>query len=571
MNDALNLLQLGLAQSFAVGVRAPESWSDLAGMGRALAQVQREHGGAGIAANPRSIMSAIADFRKTGEVAGVRDLKYVCLGVGLVDGRGWCVLGDPKLRSEVVELVQRQPEMRRRLRCFQALLSSYWTFPLNDPSISAEAVEGWRELRLWLRSERATFVKSKEPKPPWFGGLERHGELLSDQPCEGFGAALLRGDSSGLNDAIESLAIPKESWVMHEAVFAQMKAATELNDNSFKEALTKLLPIAMGNSGVEIGKTLRIRCIARLVSRYAKCEDRPEQLALRDAAISTIGNPWLRRAQWDAFVVDEKRRPDDQAREMVNGWLKRRLISDFFVLLSVDGTGDPRRLQYWLRFEPLIDDMWFALGTDARFRRDEHFNDFRTRARGRLLDLEDSTADNNAFVMRIGEYLAVEFGATGNAFFLFRWDSVHKLVHTLTSGLAHAKVSRAWLKMPNHELRLIHIDSARETWEQKFDAEICPKLGWPNDPPRRAGRAGPRTPRPTSPVPKIVRAGSDAARGPTQPEWDSFVKLHRLFVLDQRPSKGALWVFGEDYPRLVTMQLKIWGFRLRPGRGWYKE
>jgi len=70
--------------------------------------------------------------------------------------------------------------------------------------------------------------------------------------------------------------------------------------------------------------------------------------------VGIVGNPWLRRANWDAWVVDARGKPDDQSREMVNGWLKRRLITDFLVLLVVDGTCDGRRVDYWLRFDSAI-------------------------------------------------------------------------------------------------------------------------------------------------------------------------------------------------------------------------
>ncbi|WP_284046778.1 EH signature domain-containing protein [Cupriavidus campinensis] len=89
---------------------------------------------------------------------------------------------------------------------------------------------------------------------------------------------------------------------------------------------------------------------------------------MRDAATSTIGNPWLRRTHWDAYVrVGDK--ADDQAREMVFFWLKERLVADFFELLSVDGINDKRRVAYWLRFVPFVEDMWFALGSSASSRR----------------------------------------------------------------------------------------------------------------------------------------------------------------------------------------------------------
>ena len=57
-------------------------------------------------------------------------------------------------------------------------------------------------------SERQKIARSTKPKPAWFAGLSRHSELLSSQPCDKFGKALLVGDFSELNDAREALSIP---------------------------------------------------------------------------------------------------------------------------------------------------------------------------------------------------------------------------------------------------------------------------------------------------------------------------------------------------------------------------
>lgn len=555
MKAPLNSLRMGLGP-FARGLRAPEAMSDPSDIVRAKQQVLREHGGAAIEVDTQSIMTVMASFRRAGKVESFRDLKYVCLGMGAVDGQGWCAIADVRLRNRVAELVEAQPEMRRRIRCFQALLSSFWMFPLNGKQTSAESKAGWVELRKWLRAERERILKSKELKPPWFAALTKHIALLSEQPCDHFGTALLRGDSGELREAMESLAIPANSWVLEEAVIAQMRAGCALNDEPFKTILANLINIGSGRGGVELGELLRLRSVALLVSRYAKCRERPEHMALRDAAVAIVGNPWLRRANWDAWVVDARGKPDDQAREMVNGWLKRRLITDFFELLSVDGTGDSRRVNYWLRFEPVIEDMWFALGADAQDRRSEQFNDFRNRAKGRLLDLDGTTADNNAFVMRVGSYLLVEFGAKGNAMYVFDWGALKQpLLDTLTSGRARASVGIHRLKDPINVERLIHRDSAAQSWEQKFDAFLVPRIGRrPSDPPRRAG--------------SVRRERNESF---SQDTWNFFARTHGLRVEDHRSRNGALWVLGVEHPLHVTAQLEAWGFKPRAPRGWYKE
>jgi hypothetical protein len=544
MIEDLSLLQSSLALSFSSGARHPEAWSDAGAMERARAKVANEHGTAGIDADPRSILAAIADFRKTGRPQGFRDLKYVCLGVGAIDSQGWCILSDEGLRTQVGKLAESQTAKHRRLRCFQALLSAYFTFPLNAKGTSEEAKNGWNSLRAWLRSQCHSLFRTLDHKPPWCEALERHFELLSDRPCERFGKSLLAGDHSGFKDARDSLSIPDDSWMVEETVVAQMVAAAALQDEVFKTALPHLLDLALGRSGMSIGEALKIRCVAILVSRYATCSARPEQPGLRDAATTHIGNPWLRRAQWDAWVC-KGGKADDQAREMVFGWLKGRLITDFFELLSVDGINDRRRLTYWLRFAPFVEDMWFALGVSAQSKHGAQFEDFRERAKGRLLNLEGTTADNNAFVMRIGAYLAVEFGASGNAFFLFKWDELRpSMLKALTSGKVKASVWINELKNETWVAKLRHVDSpvALKSWEQKFDDKLNRLIG--KEPEKR---------------PACV------------PDLEKGLIQANVGAADLRERGGALWVLTEERNSALARQLRALGFGFRPGRGWFKE
>lgn len=546
MMPPLDVLRSGLARSFSDRRIAPETWSNLDEMVRARERVQLDHGGAGIIADQRSILASIADFRKTREIGGFRDLKYVCLGIGALDSKGWSVLADEELRSTVARSAEQQAAMHRRLRCFQALLSSYFSFPAHGTIANEDSTMGWRGLRGWLRAERDKIVNLLDFKPPWLEALLRHPELLTNQPCDSFGSELLRGDATGLNDAREGLAIPETSWVVEEAVLAQMKAATDLTDAGFKGVLLDLLGIAMGRSGVPISESLAVRCVALLVSRYARCHDRPEQPTLRDAAVSIIGNPWLRRTNWDAWVRLGGK-ADDQAREMVFFWLKERLIVDFFELLSEDGINDRRRVAYWLRFVPFIDDMWFALGNSASMRKGGKFGEFRERAKGRLLGLEGTTADNNAFVMRIGAYLAVEFGAGGNAFYLFRWDSISPSVNESLNarpGRVIPGVHIGELKNDGHLAKLRHGDSpvALKSWEQKFDDKLTRLIGKNPD-----------------------------IRPACVPELEVLVADGRVKVNDLRAAGGALWVHEAERSSHLAKKLEAMDFAFRPNRGWFKE
>lgn len=542
MIPALQQLQTGLRQVFAVPANHPETWFDTSGIELAKEQVVRDHGGASIAVDRRTIMASIEDFRRYEQVSSFRELKYVCLGVGSMVDRCWCILSDEKLRRRVLGLANSQ-EAHRNLRCFQALLSAYFSFPLSQADVNAEA--GWKELRGWLQNQRLVLLDRLDNRPQWFDGLNRHSELLTDKPCDKIGSDLLRGDPSGLNDARSSLAIEADSWVMEAAVLAHMKAAAKLNDQSFKDSLLNLLQIATGQSGVMVGERLRIKCIALLVSRYAMSSAVPEHHDLRDASVGFIGNPWLHKTKWDADVLMEDGRPDNRAREMVFGWLKGRLIQDFFELLSAERSGDRRRLAYWLRFAPFVDDMWFALGSDAQSRKDINFMKFRDRARGRLLDLEGTTRDNNAFVMRIGSYLAIEFGSTGNAFFLLEWEKLPEAVsNALRSGRERELIGISSLKPTDNVFRERHTDAptALKSWEQKFDDKLISKLGV---------------------MPRV--------RPACVPDLERLLGDRDIVVIDTRANGGSLKLTPDEKLAPIARQLQGLGMTHRSTRGWFKE
>ncbi|MBF0156317.1 MAG: hypothetical protein HQL57_03955 [Magnetococcales bacterium] len=579
--NPLDTLRTRLVSAFEAGLCHADGWADKVADREMVERVRIRHDGPGLPPDPATIASAVAHFRRTGKPEGWRGLKRVCFGAGSVDEKGWCVLSDERLRGQLIELAQGQREARRRVKCYQALLSSYWSFPLAAANVEARA--GWLALRGWLDGRMPSVSSDLHRTPGWFQTLVDHHNLLRDDPCGRYGQKLLTGDGSELQAAISGLGIPSDSWVPEEAVIAQMRAGCGLGHERFRGMLPGLLSVAMGEASVRPSQALQTRCVAMLVVRYAKVPGTPESPALRDAATGVIGNPWLRRASWDANVVDERGRPDDEAREMVFGWLKRRLIVDFFELLSEDGVGESRRLDYWLRFEPFVDDMWFALGRETRGRRGESFEDFRRRARGRLLDLEGATVDNNAFIMRMGEYLAVEFGAKGNACFLFRWDSLpERVMEKLFSGKGGGGVEISDLKSRSAEMRLIHKGSAGmgPSWEQRFDQEICPLIGnWPgvlpggrrSVPVRAESRQVPavvsrQEPRRAEPPPKTEFLSAEA-----RAEVLALVASLKLKVENNRSMGGVFWIIADDRLTAVRTTLGKWGFRYRPGKGWWKE
>ncbi len=163
-----------------------------------------------------------------------------------------------------------------------------------------------------------------------------------------------------------------------------------------------------------------------------------------------------------------------QLKRSNNEWLTRQLITDFFNLPSTKGHSDQRRLNYWLRFVPVIEDTpWLALGSDAMANDSQLYRDMRERADSRLLTLENPGApDNNAFIMKMGEWLIAEFGYGAPCYMCPAMP--------MASSLERGNISQEEIRNMGHinqgEL-LRHLDGHdHNPWEINFDQSICQKV-----------------------------------------------------------------------------------------------
>ncbi|MBU1691127.1 MAG: hypothetical protein KKD65_10355, partial [Gammaproteobacteria bacterium] len=461
-NSALSHLRQRLDQAFSDSFSSP-NWGAPASMTKVLAEVKKRFDPTHVCLNERSIARSLLAYRSSGRLPTFVDLKYVCFGLAQQVGQDdWSLIEDGKLFRALLKQVGKQTDQPRRLRkCFQGLMHGYFDYPIFDQPADA-GLANWKLLRKFLADTLSEVIFIGRSNPEWLKTLNRHENLLTDKPCERYAPALLKGNVKDLVAASEGVGLSSNSWVWQEATMAQTKAVIGLEDAAFKTHLAPLLDLLDGNGDVQLSDNVVIRCLAQVLIRYAKCNERPENPALRDMAITFIGNPWLKRAAWDAYIKNEN------ARKMVDGWLKHRLINDFFALLSEDGAANPRRLDYWLRFVPVIEDMWFVLGENAKQNQSADFKEMKKRMAGRLHYLGNgTTADNNAFVMRMGKFMVVEFGVTGNACFVF---STGDMVINPESKIL--RISQ--LKGTNHVMRLLHSGP----WESNFDSWLCPRLGW---------------------------------------------------------------------------------------------
>jgi hypothetical protein len=544
-------LQSTLTRILREALPVSSSWENLKAV-KNLQEINQKLDGVSSAPPSASIVQTITAFRRSQRVEN-RDLKYVCYGAAMQMQDGWCVLGDDELLNKLLAGVEHQNEARKRLRCFQALLSSYFSFARYDEQTIKAAHAGWEILRDWLAQQIAQFkhdgVNKKIRLPDWFTTLAQHENLLTNKPCDRYGEDMLRGDNSSIEVARQGLGIPGDSWVMQEVILSQMRASVALGDDPFKTSLDTLLRLVLGQTEVKVSDLLKLRAIALLISRYARCVSKPEQPVLRDAAVSIIGNPWLKRTSWDTWVNNRDGQPDDEAREMVNGWLTRQLITDFFELLSADGQADQRRLNYWLRFVPVIEGTpWLALGPDAWRNMTQPYRELRERAKGCLLRLVNpGSSGNNAFIMKMNDWLVVEFGMTGHACYVYP-------ATPMPFSLGDAAISLHDLKDRNRADWLTHNDG-NVSWEGKFDEAICPKVGLP-----AATASRPNT------KPSTAHTSSHNLLYVEQ-----YVKKFSIQSENDRANGGAFWVLTQKGKNpTVDWMLESWGFKYKENRGWWK-
>ena len=495
------------------------------------------------------IAEAIWAFRKRQAFGNFSTARYTCFGCADPIGREqYRLIEDEGCFPRLLECVDAYgPTPRRFRRCYRGLLHGYIAYDPKHDEAKPTGRRNWERLQAYLSQRNGQIRIPNSTEPEWVGSIIRNRDLLTERACQELGRTALDGDRSHFETIRNELEISDQSWVVRNFILAQLDAAANRADHLYKQLLSQLQGL------LEKHPLFLDEGLARLLERYRVCKPPDLDVGLRDFAVGHWGNPWLK--------LNDKRwgRVSAETRQMVTGWLKLKLMRDFFRLLSDDGINDRRRLEFWLRYIDQIGDMYFALGKEAMQNSDPDFRQLREEMKGRLLHLYASQgASNNAFLMKIGNYMMVEFGDKGNAFFAF--DCGKGLPFKLEGWVAGNATE---LKHPSHELRLRHADTNEGTWEQQFERHLQRLLGI------SSGQAHIRS---------SVRTQSPHAK-PTYPDatfsqagFDELVRRHGLRIGDKRRVGGALWVHVGKADTLVTMQLKRWGFKYNEHKtAWWRS
>lgn len=560
-------------------------------------------------------MEAVQKFWDTKQIIEYRDAYFVCWGLCLPHVQGEaCVLDDSE-RFDIVlsSLAEWKLYPRAFRRCYRGLVSCYFTYGSDGHAMSDEGRANWQALRSYLYKHNE-LIRDKEVNPAWVDVATRNPQLFQSNPCAPYAEALLCGNWQDVRYICETLGISQTSWFQRELILSQIKAAAQMEDDAFGEYLPTLL------EQLQTHHVLRDRGLALLLNRYVQVSCHPLHKDLRDRAVEWWGNPWLpsNKMRWSGV--------EEAARVMVADWLKGEFIEAFFAKMADDHMGDERRMRFWKRYLKSMDHVEFALGDAARHPRSRDFKLLLQKIEGLTCELDNA---GNAFIMYMGDLVAVEFSERANACYGYRRNrlpfNTSRKLHCavgIVNSLKHDS--------PRRELWLKHQDGI-DAWEDKFREEIRNRFGiLPDDEmPQLRVRPKPRKPRilpydledeqdvfavvqsdktasrrlasastgvlalgsaangeggdggSRLPSVKPSRAGDATLGGNPSPSAEMQPKFSRSalrsyakarqFGVDDRTSKGgALWALTDDADPDVSYVLCHWGFQYKAGKGWWK-
>lgn len=520
-------------------------------------------------------IQAVHRFWQSPQFNTLKEARLVSFGLCIPSQpSGPCIMDD---RSRFLAVLDRKTGVDQWLddarwyrRCYQGLVRSFFTYDAKIETVSKIGRQNWGDLRDYLR-ERTRYTLHTSVNPDWVNTANRNSHLFGEDPCSSYAEALLNDKPEVIKQLCEQLGIIAASWFQRDLILAQVKYATMRSDDEFSRLIPRLIQILASN------QVLRDRGLILVLDRYAKIPEPVLNQVLQDASVSWWGNPWLpsNEMRWGGVKP--------ATREMVSDWLKREFIEAFFTKLAEDGVGDRRRVNFWIRYSKMMNNIQFALGTTALYSRDKDFVALREKMKGLVTELLTSDGSNNAFIMTLGELVAVEFSGSGNAF--YGYDSSRNLPFKLSQPVVTAMNAKNSLKHDKRILKMSHTDNIKGygKWEERFEEtlkqefSLTPKAieykkkirrnQFPIVPQLDLGLK--ETARNTNISAANVQA--NVFNGPFSKELlIEFAKLHHLRVEDLSNKNGNLWVYTNQPDANVYQVLNNWGFAYKIGKGWWK-
>jgi EH_Signature domain len=352
-------------------------------------------------------------------------------------------------------------------RAIQGLVISYFTFDPNGTDVSERKKQGWKTLRNFLSDNIS--AAAEENNPDWLQCCIDHKSLFSDSPGRSFAPKLLAGKKDELNTVLELLRA-KESWFPRELVLGQIKYVVDTYDvESFQEIVDQLLDMLQEH------KTIVDDGLCLLINRYAVSKNPPVHDRLKDMIVLRWDNPWLQGAT-------KKWHPEASkaAKDLVTEWLTGEFIEAFFTKLSEEANSDSRRMNFWMTYRKQMSHVRFALGSNFLNSLDPDVIFLRSKMRGLYTKIKNNSK-SNAFIMFMGDLIAVEFSSVSNA--LYMYDASSGMPFDVNQEFWDAVNVGNTLKNQRLGDRQSHQDRIKgyERWEQRIADTLFTNYGINNE------------------------------------------------------------------------------------------
>ena len=497
-------------------------------------------------------LEAAQRFWHAKHLTSFRDARLVSFGLGLnVEEIGHCLLEDRALFRTLLDEISQWRDVPRQFRkCYQGLVRSYFEYDGMAPNADAVGHKNWLLLRTYLQQNLRYIQDDKTINPEWVDCVRENPNLFSDKPAKTYGQELLQDNSERVDQICKLIGISDASWFMRALLIGQIEAAAQQTDAAFQGLVSRLLQRIADNHVV------RSQGLRLILERYIGIAQPPLHVELKECAAQWWGNPWLSSNQSAWGGVSEA------ARNMVAQWLTSEFIDLFFTLLAEDGSGDSRRVKFWQQYVPSITYIRFALGRHVMQSLDKNFVDLRKKLKGLIVVLDDSARANNAFIMGIGDLMAIEFSTQSNAF--YGYSQKHPLPFNLKIPVRSGPVDgHNSLKNSNYILRLGHQDYILGSahWEDRFEKEFQENFN-------------------ISPSIRNVVKDSDipykTRKGAPNP-YSNNIHLKEFAdkiggsIQDNTAMGGALWVYTKEFNEYADRVLRGSGFHYAAGKGWWRK
>lgn len=205
------------------------------------------------------------------------------------------------------------------------------------------------------------------------------------------------------------------------------------------------------------------RLLPSIILNDSKNAREKEKEAIKTLAVSEIGDP-SERSHWKLSIgTSEEQDNLEQARQILEQWIKRKFISIFFEKC----VQDPRRKKFWLDHTEMIGDfdIYSTPRTKSMLMQDSRISKLVER---KVMVLNDKVVSNiSALGMSIGKYYFIEFSESGSGSIYIYREKIKSPLYFYQLKRPHLPTIQSFM-IDKDEGKLPHLSDWEKTLTQWF-------------------------------------------------------------------------------------------------------